>query len=57
MDEQALKELFEKQWNDSAYALSTHFEAMMGEIEHLRSQIKIQNKIIKEIWNKLKNAT
>ena len=50
MTEEELNVRFEKLGLDAGYALSTHFENLADRVTRLENQIKIQNKVIKELW-------
>jgi hypothetical protein len=54
LSEQQVKETFEKCWIDSTYAMNTHFSAQMEQIEALKKQIQVQNRVIKEMWARMK---
>ncbi len=47
-------ELVDKLLNDATYGIQTHFVAQQDQIDSLRRQVEIQNRVIKEMWQKMK---
>lgn len=43
-------EIVDKLLNDAMYGIQTHFNAQQEQIDALKRQVQVQNRVIKELW-------